>query len=218
MNEKSIVWKIFHSLWVLVAILPLFGGFAFVYIGLRADERKWLYEGIIYLIPFFLAIILGSNQTIENYAIWFSILFWFVAIIRSLMLIKPYLGRISSKSFHNQGIRNDDNKSGDYYSMFGTEANVNNNQRINDLNDGNDSNIFEINKASVDEISKLPGFDRELARKVMELRVSGIYLDSLDDMSQKLNLSPEQVGLLKSYFNYDDKNEKNSSNQRRLDL
>lgn len=225
MNNESVIWKIFHSLWALIAIIPFFGGFAFIYIGFRANERKWIWEGIIYLVPFTLALLVGNDAAIENIGVYLAIILWFVAIIRTVMLIKPYLERISSKQQEKQMARNTLNRRSYPNNVQQTDTVTREvqentiNYHHDDTSLGNDTvtgNVFEINKARREELSMIPGFDDETAEQIINLRNSGIYLDSLDDMIRKLDLKPQQIQSLKEYYDY--KDEKTVKNPRKLDL
>ena len=235
MDEESIIWKIVHSLWALITLVPFFGGFAFIYIGMRANERKWTYEGIIYLIPLILALSVGNNETVKFFGVYLAILFWFLAIIRAIWLIRPYLQKISYDSSNKEPNTGYGNQGTYYNSIPQTNYSIDfNNGGVSEFQENQtnynqmnvtsnevqqDSNVFEINEASVEEISKIPGFNMETAGKVIDLRNSGVYLESLDDMIEKLGLNPEQIELVKSYFEYEDKpDNKTFPNQRKLDL
>ena len=47
------IGKIKKSWWVLLSFLLFLNGFGFIYIGLKHNNKNWLFEGIIYEIPWF---------------------------------------------------------------------------------------------------------------------------------------------------------------------
>jgi len=60
-------------------------------------------------------------------------------------------------------------------------------------NNEHENITLEINSATADEIAQFPGFNRELANKIISLRKSGIHINSLTDLYEKLNLTPEEI-------------------------
>jgi predicted membrane metal-binding protein len=84
--------KIKNSWWVLLSFIMFLNGFGFVYIGLKHNNRNWLFEGVMYEIPWFFYFVyygiyglpknIGVNPT--NLIIIFALMLMFVGIIRSI--------------------------------------------------------------------------------------------------------------------------------------
>lgn len=85
-----------------------------------------------------------------------------------------------------------------------------------ELSDNDNSYTLEINMATAEEISQLPGFNMELANKIISLRKSGIYIHSLDDLYEKLDLNSEDIEIIKE--NVIPKNEEIVFKNRIVDL
>lgn len=45
--------KIKKSWWVLLSFIPFLNGFGFIYIALRHNNKNWLFEGLMYELPWF---------------------------------------------------------------------------------------------------------------------------------------------------------------------
>jgi len=56
-----------------------------------------------------------------------------------------------------------------------------------------DGGLIDVNHVPENYLTSLPGFDNELARKVVELRETVGGFDSLDDMGVLLNLAPQRL-------------------------
>ncbi|WP_323735851.1 helix-hairpin-helix domain-containing protein [Methanosphaera sp. ISO3-F5] len=52
---------------------------------------------------------------------------------------------------------------------------------------------IDINKASIEELNKLPTINLIQAKKIIELRNEGKYIKSFEDLSKKINLSTNQI-------------------------
>lgn len=76
--------------------------------------------------------------------------------------------------------------------------------------------VIDINAASDNELKKLPGINLIKAKKIVQLRDSGVYINSIDDLQQKLNLKDYEVNQLKSHITISKHETENKG--RRLDL
>ncbi|MDO5826241.1 MAG: helix-hairpin-helix domain-containing protein, partial [Methanosphaera sp.] len=87
-----------------------------------------------------------------------------------------------------------------------------NNKKENDTN----LSVIDINTATEDELKNLPGINVIKAKKIIQLRESGIYIKSWDDLQDKLNLKDYELEQIKAYAKI---NIQYSGNHiRRLDL
>lgn len=76
--------KIKHSLWVLISFIPMLNGFGFVYIGFKNNNRNWIFEGVMYEIPWIAGIIFSENSAVLDKLVIFAIILMLVSIIRSI--------------------------------------------------------------------------------------------------------------------------------------
>ena len=73
-----------------------------------------------------------------------------------------------------------------------------------------------INKDSAEVISQLPGFDLDLARKVVEAREKGIVFTSIDQLAVFLQLKPHIIHKLEGLVSFDYENNLNPSNSNNI--
>ena len=76
--------------------------------------------------------------------------------------------------------------------------------------------VMDINTANADDLAKLPGINIIKAKKIVQLRESGIYIKSFDDLRDRLNLKDYEVEQLKPYVKIS--MDESNNGQRRLDL
>ena len=81
--------KIKKSWWVIFPFTFIFPGVGFIYIGLKADNRNWILEGITYELPwffYFLASAKFPSEVMAPYYVWIMLLVSFIALVRSIMV------------------------------------------------------------------------------------------------------------------------------------
>lgn len=64
--------------------------------------------------------------------------------------------------------------------------------------DNNQTKKININTASIDEIKTLPNINLIQAKKIIQMREDGNYVESFDDLTSKLNLKPYQLSEIKN--------------------
>lgn len=82
--------KIKKSWWVLLSFIFFLNGFGFIYIALRHNNKNWLFEGVMYELPWFFYIVfypslgdpIGLNPSGKILAL--AMLLMLVGIIRSI--------------------------------------------------------------------------------------------------------------------------------------
>ena len=105
------------------------------------------------------------------------------------------------------------------------ENNENNNNKIRENNIDEVKPTIEIpkekidiNKATKEELTKLPGINIILANKIIQMRQSGNYITSSDDLKEKLNLKDYQVNQLMNYIIITKIQTNSNVNGRKIDL
>jgi DNA uptake protein ComE-like DNA-binding protein len=94
MSIHPFSWKLKKSLWALTSLLFL-AWVGFFYIGNKADNKKWKFAGVVYIITQLGTVILSlpfkNGSPVDNalFSIWFAM--YFVGIIHSILTIRPYL-------------------------------------------------------------------------------------------------------------------------------
>lgn len=89
-TAKSKRWETLHSLWIgWTFTLGFFNWIAFLYIGLRAGQMKWILWGLFYSVPFVLAVFLGMVGS--NLVIILTLVQGIASIIHAFKIRKEYL-------------------------------------------------------------------------------------------------------------------------------
>ena len=76
--------KIKRSWWVIFSVIILFNGLGFIYIGAVHDNKNWVFEGVIYEIPWVFGIIFGNVESIVEVYVAISMILMLVSIVRSV--------------------------------------------------------------------------------------------------------------------------------------
>ncbi|MBM7096708.1 hypothetical protein JSY36_13255 [Bacillus sp. H-16] len=100
MNELSKGWKIRHSLYFLWFLTILFFFIAFLHIGIRASNRRWMLYSLLYALPFlisFMLFILGVLPVIENLLFNLGLVGFILGIVHAFLIRKDYLRQLAVK-------------------------------------------------------------------------------------------------------------------------
>ena len=74
----------------------------------------------------------------------------------------------------------------------------------------------DINRADIDELSQLPVFNLIQAKKIVQLRLTGNYVQSFDDLKNKIDISDDEIEILKDHIIITQVN--NFQEARRIDI
>jgi DNA uptake protein ComE-like DNA-binding protein len=218
MSKSS--WELINSWWLILPFtFPLYLNWtAFIYVGITARHRKWILYGVIYAIPSMLLTFIGStansNEIIDaNSTIGILIIIIYLmgctSIIHAFSLREEYLIRL--KALKN--VKNDDKLRKKIAREYGLGDRVSSDTQehstiIKDekqaVSDGSVkdfpptvSPLTDINNDPEDLLLELPGINETLAKKIIQLRRSGIYFDSAEDFGESLSLKPHVVERIK---------------------
>jgi DNA uptake protein ComE-like DNA-binding protein len=218
MSKSS--WELIHSWWLILPFtFPIYLNWtAFIYIGITARDRKWISYGVIYSIPSILLTFVdsttNSNEIIDANSLMgiliISIyLMGCISIIHAFSLREEYLIRL--KALKN--VKNDDKLRKKIAREYGLDdGNFSYNQEHSTRIKNEKSQIsdefvkdfphtvspsIDINNDPEDLLLELPGINETLAKKIIQLRQSGIYFDSAEDFGELLGLKPHVVERIK---------------------
>lgn len=238
METNSTSWKIVHSLWVLISFIIFLYGFGIIIVALKSNQRQWLIEGVIYQIIAFLPFIF-INTSLQDSIFLIFFLAWIIAIIRSFMIRNKYLNILAATNHENNNRPNQNNinlnndvmyNNTDNQITFDTVADnsnyeISSSKKDNTISFGDNTNTQEnitenyskidINTATAEEISNIPGFNPLSANQIVQMRKSNNYVKSFNDLAQKLNLNENELEQIKPYIII---SSSENSSYRRIDI
>ena len=238
METNSTSWKIVHSLWVLISFIIFLYGFGIIIVALKSNQRQWLIEGVIYQIIAFLPFIF-INTSLQDSIFLIFFLAWIIAIIRSFMIRSKYLNILAATNHENNNRPNQNNinlnndvmyNNTDNQITFDTVADnsnyeISSSKKDNTISFGDNTNTQEnitenyskidINTATTEEISNIPGFNPLSANQIVQMRKSNNYVKSFNDLAQKLNLNENELEQIKPYIII---SSSENSSYRRIDI
>jgi hypothetical protein len=97
-TSKGKTWEIRHSLWIgWTFTLGFFNWIAFLYIGLRARRKKWIFWGLFYSVPFTLAMLTPDlDSPLGNLIVFLTLALGVAGILHAFRVRKEYLIRLEA--------------------------------------------------------------------------------------------------------------------------
>lgn len=219
MSKSS--WELIRSWWLILPFtFPIYLNWtAFIYAGITARHRKWILYGVIYAIPSILLTFIGSttnsNEAIDANSIMGILiiiiyLMGCISIIHAFSLREEYLIRL--KALKN--VKNDDKLRKKIAREYGLGERVSSDTQehstvikdkkqvvsegfVKDFPSKSVSSPVDINNDPEALLLELPGMNEILAKKIIQLRQSGIYFSSAEDFGESLGLKPHVVERIK---------------------
>lgn len=185
-DNKGAAWKTANSGWIIwTFFFGLLSWVSFFYIGIRTKTEKWIYWGLFYFLPFFLVFILGEVVPL------FSILGYLAMVPMGLMsIIHAFLAK------------------NEYLQRLAKTQEM---AKLPPLPKKSEMKEKPLDKASVfinsdppEKIAELPGFNIDLAVKVVLIRdMTGRFL-SVEDFGKALSLEGSELNRLKPFISLDE--------------
>lgn len=96
-TSKGKRWELLHSLWIgWTFTLGFFNWIAFLYIGIRANRRRWVLYGVLYSLPFILAMALPDlDGWPGGLVIALTLIMGAASIVHAFLIRKDYLSRLA---------------------------------------------------------------------------------------------------------------------------
>jgi hypothetical protein len=107
-TSKGKRWELLHSLWIgWTFTLGFFNWIAFLYIGIRANRRRWVLYGVLYSLPFILAMALPDlDGWPGDLVVALTLIMGVGGIVHAFRIRKDYLRRIAKKQ-HDREVDGD---------------------------------------------------------------------------------------------------------------
>ena len=83
---------------ILLSFFPFINGMTFVYMGSKESNFKWIIEGLVYEIPWFLQFLFAENDDLATTFAGFGLLFMFICLLRTLYVSFTYKKEFDTNS------------------------------------------------------------------------------------------------------------------------
>jgi Helix-hairpin-helix motif len=198
---------VLRSWWVLLALLLWLNWSAFVYAGLRARRKLWLGFGAAYFAASVSSIVLLMLDPDDPVDTWredvgamILIFGCILAFVHALGIRRPYLDRMDAlddprlEAAEDRLLRRE----------RALEIVQENPERALDLGIGRPDvrgayhgELVDVNHAPAKVLTRLPGFDDELARRTVKVREEINGFSSLEDFGHVMSMPPSFVDRLR---------------------
>ena len=98
--ERPVFGNLEKAFLILVSFIPLINGMSFVYMGSKESNFKWIIEGLIYELPWFLLMLVLYNDPLGEKLALLGLLFMFIGIARTIYVAFTYKKEIIPGSGH----------------------------------------------------------------------------------------------------------------------
>ncbi|MBL0385309.1 hypothetical protein JJB07_01505 [Tumebacillus sp. ITR2] len=114
LTKKGSAWELAQSWYILLAFTGFFSWAAFLYIGIRTNQRKWWGMGIVYFLPFAVLFFYGAQHGSGSWQMNTFAPIWLVSIVATIvhafLVRKEFLLRLAAhaelKWKANQDLKN----------------------------------------------------------------------------------------------------------------
>lgn len=204
-TNKGKKWELRNSIWILWSFTLLLACVGFFWIGGRTGRRRWIVFGLVYLVTNFGLIYVAQafediNSVVHGTISAVIYISWMIAIVHAFLSRKEYLIRReavlelknSTRDAYRDSIRKDYLGSGGKPAIHASGPMANNSSRQNTLVNQHVpiAQKINLNIASEQELSNLPGVGVALAKRALELRSQIGGFVSVQDFHQRLGLMP----------------------------
>lgn len=209
--RKSLWLKnILKYLWMIPILAPLgMGSFlSFIFIGLFRRKIKWLIVGFIYFISVYgLLVTLGSIEDDENWVGPITIIIlsiWIASFIHAVRVNrKLFLTSITDKKELQHDLRQQVYTKEEISMIQQTEMKERNDDRKLNRSSAQ-TQIININKASEEKISALPGVHSFLAQAIVQTRERPGHFKNIGELSKSINVKPHILNAALPYIVFTD--------------
>jgi hypothetical protein len=175
------------------------GWLAFLYAGMRAKNLRWAGYAGLYFIPVALFFASPDESRVEDYLIAAVVIAWPISFIHSLVIRQEYLDRrnlIDDPSLRQARLAALRREFAGTVARSSPELALE--SGIGRLEQGFDeAGLVDVNHASVEELERLPGLDRETAKRIAFARKEIGGFSSADELGHLLDLPAAVVDTLR---------------------
>jgi DNA uptake protein ComE-like DNA-binding protein len=213
-TSKGKAWEWRHSLWMGWTFLTfgLFGWIAFMHIGIRVKQRKWVLWGFVYLVPFIVLTLPNPPAVLLNSLL---VVGWIASTVHAFLVRREYLMRLEAiqqgkvytgvaarqrtdaeygtnaqTASPAQGASQPSSATSDQEPFRQAVSTV---QAYGPTAPANTRPSIDLNSASEQELASLSGVGIIVAKRAVSLRESRGGFRSVEDFGETLNLKQHVV-------------------------
>lgn len=213
-KPRSKIWRFFNSWWVLLTFVFFLNWVAFMYISAKTKKKAWAVWGLVYAIPFILLLleVYDEKSAAYDYLFFAAIIGTVISVIHALNIRKEYLSRLQyrkayeaemerhlaydynpdTEDYDDEDYEYEDDE--DYEEDEDTEDSYYEEEEVAasqieeaTLSSSSDS-LLDLNVATEEQISDLPGVGIILAKKAIKHREESGKFHSVEEFFQLLQL------------------------------
>jgi DNA uptake protein ComE-like DNA-binding protein len=193
-----------RSWWIVLSALMWLNWTAFLYAGLRARHRRWLVYAVVYLavstVSIALIVAFHEDEWQSDAGAWIGLASWGVSFVHALAIRGEFLDRLEALEDPRLEAAEDRLRRTELARRIAAED-PRRARRLGigrpDVDGAFDGGLVDVNHASWEAIARLPGIDKRLARRIVELRDELQGFSSLEDMGHVLDLPAPTVDRLR---------------------
>lgn len=223
-KPRSKIWRFFNSWWVLLTFVFFMNWVAFMYISAKTKKKSWAVWGLVYSIPFILLVfeVYDEKSTAYDYLFFVAIIGTVISVIHALNIRKEYLSRLQYRKAYEAEMERHlaydyDPDTEDYddedYEYENHEEDEEDYQEENEQDYEEDevaasqnvkeelpspsNSILDLNVATEQQISDLPGVGIILAKKAIKHREENGQFRTVEEFFQLLQLKQYAIDRLR---------------------
>jgi hypothetical protein len=189
-----------RSWWILLTLpFGFLGWLAFVYAGMRAKNLRWVGYAVAYFAPVVAFFSSPDESKLEDYMIAVVLIAWPISFIHTLVIRREYLDRrdlIDDPNLRQARLAALRREFAGTVARSSPELALE--SGIGRLEQGFDeAGLVDVNHASVRELERLPGVDRETAKRIAFARKEIGGFSSANELGHLLDLPAPVVDALR---------------------
>lgn len=217
-------WEWLHSLWLLFVVTPVTLPISYFYVGVRMQQKKWIYIGFIYFI-----LLCGVIYSVWKYAttdndvtvfsVIFVVLLYFNGIGRAIIVRKDYLIYLAENMDpekrrileEKESVRREtvaQRRSQPTNILSRNEAYKRQSSKTKYVEDEKSTNkrvvVINMNKASEREISSLPSIGKIVAKQIVLSREKLNEYTSFEHLVKSIGIQEHLIEEARSYMAFSD--------------
>lgn len=224
--QMTNTWKFLNSLWIVLTLIPLgltcYG--AFFYIGIRANQRKWVIIGFVYLVlimlSFYLIAAFENEHFLTDIGVVIILFTWFSSIFFSFAVRNQYLRITFKKKVQyerglstmamNKVVDKEEIKHKQQHPKETPQKHVSKQplgkmEPAKKVTTTSPTKVININHATENQIRALPSVHSFLAKNIVKVRKKNKPFRTIEDIAKAVGIQPHILEKAAPYIAFTNK-------------